>query len=222
MSAIPTHIKAIKSTLPESVTLVAVSKFHPAETVLEAYHAGQRIFGESRVQELCAKQEALPADIEWHFIGPLQSNKVKYIAPFITLIHSVDSIKLLQEINRRAQQCGRIIDVLLEFHIAVEESKQGLTWEECTALLEDETAQNARNIRIRGIMGMATFTDNEQQIREEFRVLKSYFEALKQHYFQTADHFDILSMGMSDDYSIAIEEGSTMVRIGSKIFGVRM
>ena len=218
MSHITTQLEKVKAGLPKNVTLVAVSKLHPAEAVAEACQTGQQIFGESRVQELCAKQKLLPTDIEWHFIGPLQSNKVKQIAPFITLIHSVDNSKLLLEIDRRAQQHNRIIDILLEFHIATEESKHGMTWDECTALLNDETIRSARHIRIRGVMGMATFSGNEQQIHEEFRTLKRYFEALRQNYFRNAGHFDILSMGMSDDYSIAIEEGSTMVRIGSKIF----
>ena len=221
MSNIAAHIKEFKATLPENVTLVAVSKFHPAETLMEAYNAGQRVFGENRVQELCAKQEALPADIEWHFIGTLQNNKVKYIAPFIKLIHSIDSVKLLQEVNRRAEQHNRVIDILLEFHIATEASKHGFMWEECIGLMESETVKNARNIRIRGVMGLATFSKDERLLREEFRTLKRYFETLKQHYFESDAHFDILSMGMSDDYPIAIEEGSNMVRIGSKIFGER-
>ena len=221
MSNIAAHIKEVKATLPGNVTLVAVSKFHPAETLMEAYDAGQRVFGESRVQELCAKREALPADIEWHFIGTLQNNKVKYIAPFIQLIHSIDSAKLLQEADRRAEQNNRIIDILLEFHIATEASKHGFTWEECVGLMESGMVTSARNIRIRGVMGMATFSKDEQLLREEFRTLKRHFETLKQHYFSSDAHFNILSMGMSDDYPVAIEEGSNMVRIGSKIFGER-
>ena len=219
MSSVSEQIKEITASLPEKVALVAVSKFHPAEAVLEAYNAGQRVFGESRVQELCEKREHLPNDIEWHFIGTLQSNKVKYIAPFISLIHSVDNLKLLLEIDRQAEKCGRVIDILLEFHIAAESTKHGLSMDECAILLE--AAKDAANIRIRGVMGMATFTDNEQVVRSEFQMLKHYFETLKQCYFETDSSFNVVSMGMSDDYPIAIEEGSTMVRVGSKIFGGR-
>ena len=221
MSFVGEQIKGISASLPEKVTLVAVSKFHPANAVLEAYEAGQRVFGESRVQELCAKKELLPNDIDWHFIGTLQSNKVKYIAPFVGLIHSVDNLKLLIEIDRQAEKCGRILDILLEFHIATESTKHGLSMDECTALLESEEVKNAANIRIRGVMGMATYTDNKQLIRTEFRTLKHHFDTLKQRYFDHNNNFDVVSMGMSDDYPLAIDEGSTMIRVGSKIFGGR-
>jgi len=221
MSHTGEHIKEITASLPEGITLVAVSKFHPAGAVAEAYAAGQRVFGESRVQELCAKKEQLPDNIEWHFIGTLQSNKVKYIAPFIGLIHSVDSLKLLAEIDRQAARCGRVIDLLLEFHIAEESTKHGLSPGECAALLNNDAVKGMKNIRVRGVMGMATFTDNNEQIRREFQTLKRCFEALKQHYFVHSESFDTISMGMSDDYPLAIAEGSTMIRVGSKIFGDR-
>ena len=221
MSRIGEHIKEITASLPKGVTLVAVSKFHPAEAVAEAYAAGQRIFGESRVQELCTKKEQLPDDIDWHFIGTLQSNKVKYIAPFIGLIHSVDNLKLLAEIDRQAARCGRVINLLLEFHIAEESTKHGLSSDECAALLDDKEVKAMKNIRIRGVMGMATFTDNSEQVRREFQTLKRCFDILKQCYFAHSNSFDTISMGMSDDYSLAIAEGSTMVRVGSKIFGDR-
>ena len=221
MSFVGEQIKEICTSLPEKVTLVAISKFHPANAVSEAYSVGQRVFGESRVQELCAKKEQLPDDIEWHFIGTLQGNKVKYIAPFVKLIHSVDSLKLLLEIDRQAKKCGRIIDILLEFHIAAESTKHGLSLSECTTLLAEEAVKKALNIRIRGIMGMATYTHNEGLIRAEFQTLKHYFDILKQSCFSNDAGFDVISMGMSDDYPIAIEEGSTMIRVGSKIFGSR-
>ena len=221
MSRTGEHIKEITASLPKSVTLVAVSKFHPAEAVAEAYAVGQRVFGESRVQELCAKKELLPDNIEWHFIGTLQSNKVKYIAPFIGLIHSVDNLKLLAEIDRQAVRYGRVIDILLELHIAEESTKHGLSPDECAVLLDDDAVKAMKNIRIRGVMGMATFTDNNKQIRREFQALKHHYESFKQRYFACSDSFDTVSMGMSDDYPLAIAEGSTMIRVGSKIFGDR-
>ena len=219
--SIASQIQLLRSTLPENVSLVAVSKFHPAENIQEAYTAGQRIFGESRVQELCAKQEVLPKDIQWHFIGSLQSNKVKYIVPFISMIHSIDSEKLLIEVNREAQKRDRIIDILLQFHIATEESKHGFFIDECLLVLDRLQPLMIPNVRIRGVMGMATFTDNREQIRKEFKSLKEYFDLLKYRYFKDFSYFNEISMGMSDDYLIAIEEGSTMVRIGSNIFGAR-
>lgn len=213
--------KVIEQLKPKNVTLVAVSKTKPNEAILEMYHEGQRVFGENRVQELTDKYEALPKDIQWHAIGHLQTNKVKYIAPFITMIHSIDSLKLLKEVNKRAKQNDRIIDCLLQMHIAEEDTKFGLDKQEVTELLESETYQNFENIRIVGVMGMATFTDDNQQVRQEFKNLKSIFDDLKLSYFNNSDSFKEISMGMSGDYELAIEEGSTMVRIGSLLFGKR-
>ena len=220
MNNIAEHIQKIKASLPANVTLVAVSKFHPAEALMEAYEAGQRIFGESRAQELVAKEKILPKDIEWHFIGTLQTNKVKDIAPFIHTIHSIDSLKLLQEVNKQAEKHGRIIRVLLEIHVAEEETKHGLTPDECRTLLDSDLS-NLRHVQIGGLMGMATFTDDMERVRSEFRRLSSLFHELKEHYFANQPEFKDLSMGMSHDYHIAIEEGSTMVRIGTDIFGER-
>lgn len=213
--------KVIEQLKPKNVTLVAVSKTKPNEAILEMYNEGQRIFGENRVQELTDKYEALPKDIQWHLIGHLQTNKVKYIAPFVTMIHSIDSLKLLKEVNKRAKQNDRIIDCLLQMHIADEDTKFGLDKQEVTELLESETYQNFENIRIVGVMGMATFTDDIQQVRQEFQNLKSIFDNLKSTYFNTQDSFKEISMGMSGDYELAMEEGSTMVRIGSLLFGKR-
>lgn len=214
------HITEIKSLLPENVTLVAVSKFHPAEAIQEAYNAGQRIFGESRVQELITKQPALPCDIEWHFIGTLQRNKVKYIAPFIHTIQSVDSLDLLEEIDKHAAKNDRIINVLIEVHIARESTKHGFSIDECRALFEEKRLAAFSNVCIAGLMGMATFTEDMQQVRDEFLLLQQLFTELKTSGLTDAS-FDTLSMGMSDDYPIAVRCGSTMVRIGSSIFGVR-
>ena len=219
MNRIAEHIQILRASLPEGVTLVAVSKFHPAEALMEAYEAGQRIFGESRAQELVAKQKELPADIEWHFIGILQTNKVKDIAPFIHTIHSIDSLKLLQEVNKQAEKHDRIIRVLLEIHVAEEETKHGMTPDECRALLDADLSA-LTHIRIGGLMGMATFTDDMERVRSEFRQLAALFRELKKKYPELAD-FKELSMGMSHDYQIAVEEGSTMVRIGTDIFGER-
>lgn len=211
------NLKQIKASIPEHVTLVAVSKTKPNEAILEAYQAGQRIFGENKVQELTEKYESLPKDIEWHMIGHLQSNKVKYIAPFVSLIHGVDSFKLLKEINKRAAQNERVINCLLQIHIAEEDTKFGFDEKEVIELIKSETFQDLRNIKIVGLMGMATFTDDENQIRKEFKSLKNLFDKL-----QISNHqFQILSIGMSGDYQIAIEEGSTMIRVGSSIFGER-
>ncbi|TNF26157.1 MAG: YggS family pyridoxal phosphate-dependent enzyme [Bacteroidetes bacterium] len=221
MRSIAQNIAEIKASLPAMVTLVAVSKTQPNDALMDAYHAGQRIFGENRVQELASKAEALPADIEWHMIGHLQTNKVKYIAPFVSLIHSVDSSKLLKEINKEAARNGRIIPVLLQFHIAEEESKFGLNWEEAEALLTSDEFRGMRNIRVVGVMGMATFTENKNQVRKEFGSLKNIFERLKANHFAEEPSFKEISMGMSGDYTIAIQEGSTMVRLGSSIFGSR-
>lgn len=214
-------LQQIKSKLPKDVQLVAVSKTKPNSDILAAYEAGQRIFGENRAQELTAKYEELPKDIEWHMIGHLQRNKVKYIAPFVSLIHSVHSFKLLKEVNKQAKKVDRTIDILIQFHIADEETKSGFSIDEVKEMLENEHFPNYSNVNIRGVMGMATFTDNKEQIREEFRTLNSFFKTLKTHYFEDNEAFSILSMGMSGDYEIAIEEGSNMVRVGSKIFGER-
>lgn len=207
------NLERIKKDLPPEVKLIAVSKTYPVEVVMEAYQAGQRIFGENKVQEMCAKQEQMPNDVEWHLIGHLQSNKVKYIAPFVSLIHSVDSFKLLEEINKQAKKNNRMIDCLLQVHIAQEETKFGFSSEECMELLRSREAEKLSNVRITGLMGMASNTDNEVQIREEFRILKK----IKENWPQLKE----ISCGMSSDYKIAIEEGSTMIRVGSSIFGAR-
>ena len=210
----------IKSTLPEHVTLVAVSKTKPVSDLMEAYNAGQRIFGENKIQEMVDKWEQMPKDIEWHMIGHVQTNKVKYMALFVSLIHGVDSLKLLDEINKQALKNNRIIDCLLQMHIAEEESKFGLDEEELSALLSSTTFKEMKNIRIIGLMGMATFTDNQNQIKKEFSHLKSIFDGLQSP--QTANcKLQTISMGMSGDYQLAISCGSTMVRIGSSIFGGR-
>lgn len=211
-------ILQISSSLPQSVKLVAVSKFHPSEAVLEAYNAGQRLFGESRVQELVAKYNTLPKDIEWHMIGHLQTNKVRAIAPFISLIESVDSVRLLECINREAERCGRVIDCLLEVHITDEDSKSGWDIDLLRTYLRSGAINALKNISIRGIMGMATFTEDKAVIRADFERLAALKHELEPLF---GEQFDILSMGMSDDYPIAIECGSTQVRVGSSIFGAR-
>lgn len=210
----------IKET-PKHVKLVAVSKTKPINDILVAYDSGQKIFGENKVQELSDKHPQLPGDIQWHFIGHLQSNKVKYIAPFVELIHSVDSLKLLKEINKQAAKNNRTINCLLQFHIATESSKFGLDYEEAKEILCSDAYAQMKNICISGVMGMATFTNEEAKIRAEFKQLKNIFTNLKQHFFKEKDEFKEISMGMSDDYKIAIDEGSTLVRIGSAIFGSR-
>ncbi|MFT5859355.1 MAG: pyridoxal phosphate enzyme (YggS family) [Flavobacteriaceae bacterium] len=215
------RIRAITEEIPSDVTLVAVSKTKPIADIELAFNAGQRIFGENKVQELCLKQEALSSEIKWHFIGHLQSNKVKQIAPFVSMIHAVDSLKLLKEINKQAQNNDRIIDCLLQFHIANEESKFGLNLVEAQAILNDNTFIEMQNISISGVMGMATFTSNQDQVQEEFRNLEMYFNVLKSHFFKFNKEFKHISMGMSGDYKLAIQEGSTMVRLGSTIFGKR-
>ncbi|RHU22573.1 YggS family pyridoxal phosphate-dependent enzyme [Parabacteroides sp. TM07-1AC] len=219
--SISQNIVQLKASLPANVTLVAVSKFHPAAALEEAYNAGQRVFGESRAQELTAKQKVLPGDIEWHFIGPLQSNKVKDIAPFIHTIHSIDSLKLLQEVNKQALKNSRVIRVLLEIHVAQEETKHGLSPDECRELLQNEQLAELRNIQICGLMGMATYTDDTTLIQQEFHTLHELFSELKSIYFKGNDNFAVLSMGMSHDYPIAIRQGSTMIRVGTSIFGER-
>ncbi len=216
------NIAAIQEELAQlEVKLIAVSKTKPHEDILEAHNAGHRAFGENIVQELVEKYEALPKDIEWHLIGHLQSNKVKYIAPFITLVHSVDSLKLLEEINKQAKKQNRVIDCLLQVHIAEEETKFGLDHIELIELLRSEKLAELNQVRIRGLMGIATNTPNEKVIKEEFYELKSLFDGIKKSFFNDASHFDTLSMGMSSDYKIAIEQGSNMVRLGSTIFGER-
>lgn len=216
---ISNNLAEILKEIPDNVTLVAVSKTKPIEAIEEAYLAGQRHFGENKVQELVAKHEKLPKDINWHLIGHLQTNKVKYVAPFVHLIHAVDSEKLLLEIDKQAQKNNRIIDVLLQFHIAQEDTKFGLSMGECKLLLKNSTS--FLNTRIVGVMGMASFVDDEHQIRNEFKTLRNIFNELKSEYFGNAPYFSTISMGMSGDYSLAIEEGSTMVRVGSAIFGTR-
>lgn len=211
------NLENIKNTLPEHVTLVAVTKTKPERDIKEAYAAGQRILGENKVQEMVDKREHLPGDIEWHMIGHVQRNKVKYMVDFVSLVHGVDSFRLLKEIDKRGKKKDRIIDCLLQMHIAEEDSKFGLDTGELYDIVGSEAFRKFRNVRIRGLMGMATFTDDENQVRREFRQLKSLFEELK----AKLPEINILSMGMSGDYQIAIEEGSTMVRIGSSIFGTR-
>ncbi|MBN9293912.1 MAG: YggS family pyridoxal phosphate-dependent enzyme [Flavobacteriia bacterium] len=212
------NLKEVLSGIPDHVKLVAVSKMNPVERVMEAYDAGQRIFGENKVQELLPKYEALPKDIEWHLIGHLQTNKVKFIAPFISMIHSVDSFRLLEEINKQAKKNNRVIDVLLQFHIADEETKYGFVMEEIREMVKEKSFYEMENVRISGVMGMASNTENSEQVRFEFIELANIFETLKSHFFKFNDDFKEISMGMSGDYQLAIEEGSTIVRVGSKIF----
>jgi len=221
--SIADNIKSLKKeTDIIKVTLIAVSKTKSPEEIMEAYHAGQRLFGENMVQELVEKHEQLPKDIQWHLIGHLQSNKVKYIAPFISMIQSVDSLKLLQEIDKQAQKNNRVIDCLLQVYIADEETKYGLGFDELIELLRSEEFSALKHIRIRGLMGIATNTDNAKQIKDEFYELRTFFDGIKQSYFRKENTFDTLSMGMSSDYKIAIEQGSNMVRLGGTIFGERV
>ena len=216
------NLNAIIDSLPEGVKLVAVSKFHPNEYIEEAYSEGQRIFGESHEQELSKKQKTLPEDIQWHFIGHLQTNKVKYIAPYISMIEAVDSLKLLKEINKQGAKCGRVIDVLLELHVAKEATKYGLTLDDCRRLLAEGEWKEMSNVRICGLMTMASFVDDENQIREEFTLANNFFNEMKLLYFNDCDYFKERSWGMSDDYHIAVQCGSTMVRVGTTIFGPRV
>ncbi|MEO0570844.1 MAG: YggS family pyridoxal phosphate-dependent enzyme [Bacteroidota bacterium] len=211
------NLEKIKVTLPKGITLVAVSKTKPIETIREAYEAGQRVFGENKIQEMTQKWELLPKDIEWHMIGHVQRNKVKYMAEYVSLVHGVDSLKLLKEINKQAQKHNRVIACLLQMHIAKEETKFGLNPEELEELIASSEFRELNHIKIKGLMGMATFTEDALRIKNEFQYLKTTFEALR----KKLDGIEILSMGMSGDYGIAIEEGSTMVRIGSSIFGAR-
>ncbi|TXN35464.1 YggS family pyridoxal phosphate-dependent enzyme [Flagellimonas hymeniacidonis] len=215
--SIKDNLIAINQTIPKDVTLVAVSKTKPNEAILEAYEAGHRVFGENKIQEMTQKWETLPKDIEWHMIGHVQRNKVKYMAEFVSLIHGVDSLRLLTEINKQAEKHNRVIPCLLQMHIAKEETKFGLDTSELHQLISSETFAALENIKVVGLMGMATFTENKSQVRKEFASLKTIFDGLK----QKLPNISVLSMGMSGDYSIAIEEGGNMVRIGSSIFGAR-
>lgn len=218
--SIKDNLLKIKSSLPEHVTLVAVSKTKPVSDLMEAYNAGQRVFGENKIQEMTEKWEQMPKDIQWHMIGHIQTNKVKFMAPYVSLIHGVDSLKLLEEINKQALKNNRIIECLLQIHIAEEETKFGLNEDELQNLLASESFINLKNIKIVGLMGMATFTENQNQIKKEFEHLKSIFDTKKSLSIVNCQ-LSILSMGMSGDYQLAIERGSTMIRIGSSIFGGR-
>lgn len=218
MLEIACQLSKVRASLPQGVTLIAVSKTHPVEAIREAYDAGQRIFGESRPQELCAKHEALPEGIEWHMIGHLQTNKVKYIAPFVRMIQSVDSARLAETIQREAAKCGRVIDILLEIHVAQEETKSGWEIGELKRYLDSAPFRSMPNVRVRGVMGIATNTGDEAVVRRDFGELKRCFDLLRPYF---GSHFDTLSMGMSHDYPLAVACGSTMVRVGSLIFGER-
>lgn len=221
MDRIAENLNRVKDTLQDGVQLVAVSKYHPIEELQQAYDAGQRVFGESHVQEVTAKEAVLPKDIQWHFIGHLQTNKVKYLAPFVTLIHSADSPKLFKEINKQAEKCGRTINCLLQLHIAQEETKFGFTMEEAEEYLMSEELQSLKNVQIVGVMAMATNTDDEEQIAAEFESVRNFFTRMKHNVFADNPNFRKISMGMSGDYLIAQQHGSTMVRVGSMIFGER-
>ena len=216
------NLEKIRATLPEGVTLVTVSKTKPVSDLQEAYDAGQRVFGENYPQEMRDKHEVLPQDIQWHFIGHLQTNKIKYIIPYVTLIHSIDTASLLEAVNKEAKKHDRVVDCLLQFHIALEETKFGLDLDEARQLLDSEEYKQMENVRICGVMGMGTFTDDMEEVRKEFKNLKSIFDTLKSDYFADQPQFKEISMGMSEDYPIAIEEGATLIRVGSKIFGARV
>lgn len=216
---ISNNLQEVRHTLDNGVCLVAVSKYHPVEAVQEAYASGQRIFGESREQELRIKHDSLPKDIQWHFIGHLQTNKVKYIAPYIAMIETVDSLKLMKEIDRQGAKCGRVIDILLELHLAQEDTKSGMTPSDCLALLDGGEWRKMRNIRIRGIMMMASNTDDTEEIRREFLLARDFFNAVKAKHFANDTAFDTKSYGMSHDYLLAQQCGSNHVRVGSRIFG---
>lgn len=215
------NLKQVLAELPLGVRLVAVSKFHPNEAIEEAYNAGQRIFGENKVQEMTTKYESLPKDIEWHFIGHLQSNKIKYMIPYVSMIHGIDSYKLLMEVNKQAVKAERVVKCLLQIHIAQEETKFGFSPEECCEILASGEWKDLANVQICGLMGMASNTDNIEQIDKEFRSLKILFDKLKVTYFSNSNSFCELSMGMSHDYHQAIATGSTLIRVGSEIFGER-
>ena len=217
-SYIGERIKEISAALPDSVTIISVSKYHPTEAIEVAYNAGQRDFGESKAQDLVKKQQELPDDIKWHFIGHLQSNKIKYIAPFVHLIHSIDSYRLLKEVDKHGAKAGRRIPCLLQIHIACEETKFGFNPQECREMLEAGEWRALQNIEIRGLMCMASNTDDQEQIEKEFGSVHALFKELKERFFSDQDSFDILSAGMSDDYPTAIKHGSTHIRVGSYIF----
>lgn len=221
MANIAENIKLLQSTLPANVSLIAVSKFHPVDALMQAYNAGQRVFGESRAQELVQKASAMPSDVEWHFIGHLQTNKLKMVVPLVKMIHSIDSEKLLIAVNEEATKVNKIVNVLLEVHVAQEETKFGFSEAECHEIAESGLLDSLKNVRVCGVMGMATNTDDEDEIRVEFMKIHSIFKALKKGVMAQCEWFKEISMGMSDDWHIAIDEGSTMVRIGSSIFGVR-
>ena len=220
-NSVADNLAQIRSSIPEGVTLVAVSKFHPVERLREAYGAGQRIFGESRAQELLQKYPEMPKDVEWHFIGYLQKNKVRSLVPIVSLFHSVDSLELLECINRHAQNIDKVVNVLLELHVAQEQSKSGMTPKECLDIAESGALDTLTNVKVCGVMGMATNTDDQTLIRTEFHTIRQTFDTLKSKYFQNDSDFRYISMGMSDDRDIAIDEGSNMVRVGTAIFGLR-
>ena len=219
---VKSNLHEVLDTLPQGVRLVAISKYHPNEYIEAAYEEGQRVFGESHEQELRLKHQSLPTDIEWHFIGHLQTNKVKYIAPYVSMIEAVDSHKLLREINKQAEKCGRVIKVLLELHIAEEATKYGLTLDACRELLAAGEWREMKHIQICGLMMMASFVDDTEQIRREMTIARDFFDEVKTAYFAADDAFCERSWGMSDDYPIALETGSTMIRVGTKIFGPRV
>lgn len=218
---IAANIASIYNEISENVRLVAVSKTKPVEDILTAYHSGHKIFGENKVQELVQKFEVLPKDIEWHFIGHLQTNKVKYLVPFVALIHGIDSLKLLKAVNKEAKKNNCVVSCLLQFHIAEESTKFGFSLQEVKEMLQTDEYKALANVEICGVMGMATYTENNEQIRNEFKNLAEIFRTLKNEYFSASEKFSEISMGMSDDYRIALEEGSTIIRVGSKIFGER-
>lgn len=222
MYPVKEKLREVLAMLPDGVRLVAISKYHPSSFIMEAYDEGQRIFGESHEQELASKVKELPQDIEWHFIGHLQTNKVKYIAPYISMIEAVDSLRLLREIEKQAARCDRVIKVLLELHIAEEATKYGLTPDDCRQLLDDGEWRTMSHVQICGLMMMASFTDDEEQLCREFQTAKDLFDELKQKHFADDPAFCERSWGMSDDYPLAVSHGSTMVRIGTAIFGPRV
>ena len=219
---VKSNLHEVLDTLPQGVRLVAISKYHPNEYIEAAYEEGQRVFGESHEQELRQKHQTLPADIEWHFIGHLQTNKVKYIAPYVSMVEAVDSLRLLREINKQAEKCGRVIKVLLELHIAEEATKYGLTLDACRELLAGGEWRQMNNVQICGLMMMASFVDDTNQIRSEMTIARDFFDEVKAQYFADDDAFCERSWGMSDDYPIALETGTTMIRVGTKIFGPRV
>lgn len=221
MTDLKKNIEGIQANIPENVTLVAVSKFHPVEVLQQAYDMGLRVFGESRAQEIKVKHEALPKDIQWHFIGHLQTNKVRMLVPYVTLFHSVDSENLLKVINDESARINKVSDILLQLHVAKETTKFGFDVDDCVSLVSSENLEKYPNVRICGVMGMATNTEDDDEIRTEFKTIKAIFDKLKSEYFKDEDSFSVVSMGMSHDYRISIEEGSTMVRVGTSIFGVR-